>query len=59
MKRFRFPKVPWLYFTRALGTLALIYEVVVDKVDKPSVMVVVGALILGTEAFSRDRSSKE
>lgn len=45
----------WVYFTRLVGIAALGYEVLIDKVDKPSVMIVVGAMILGTEGLALGR----
>ncbi len=46
-------RVTWLHVTRAVGLAGLAYEVVVDKVDRPSVMIVLGAMILGTESVAR------
>ncbi len=48
-------RVSWLYVTRALGIAGLIWETVFDKVDKPSVMIVLGAMVLGTEGLSLGR----
>ncbi len=45
--------VTWLHVTRLLGLAGLAYEVVVDQTDKPSVMIVLGAMILGTESVAR------
>lgn len=45
--------VTWLHLTRVLGVMGLTYEIVVDKTDKPSVMIVVGAMILGTESVAK------
>ena len=44
-------ELTWLHFTRAAGLGLLFYEAIIDKADKPSVMVVVGAMILGTETL--------
>ena len=41
----------WIHVTRVFGLAGLVYEVVVDKVDKPSVMIVLGAMILGAESI--------
>lgn len=54
MRRFKY-----LYVTRTIGLVALGYEVLVEKVDKPSVMIVVGAMILGTEALSLGRRKSD
>lgn len=48
----------WKYFTRLLGVAALIYEVVVEKADKPALMVVVGSMVVGTEAIQRIMGGK-
>jgi hypothetical protein len=46
-------RAKWLHVTRAAGLAGLAYEVVWDKVDRPSLMIVLGAMILGTESVSR------
>ena len=52
-------ELTWLHFTRLVGVSVLIYEVVVDQVDRPSLMVVIGAMILGTETiFHKDKEKK-
>lgn len=50
--------ITWLHVTRFVGIVALLYEVAVEQVDKPSLMIVIGAMILGTEAFSMGRRNK-
>jgi hypothetical protein len=48
-------RITWTHITRVAGLLALGYEVLVQQADRPSLMIVIGAMILGTEAFMRDR----
>ncbi len=51
--------ITWLHVTRALGLAGLAYEIVVDQTDKPSVMIVIGAMILGTESVARIFNRKD
>lgn len=46
-------RITWLHITRMAGLVGLYYELVYDQIDKPSVMVVIGGMILGTEALAR------
>lgn len=41
----------WIVVTRIMGLAGLVYEIVVDKIDRPSVMIVLGAMILGAESI--------
>ena len=50
-------QITWRHIVRAAGLAALTYEVVVDQVDRPSLMIVIGSMILGVEMFHRDRES--
>lgn len=50
MRKFWGRNPTWIHFTRIIGLAGLVYEVVVDKTDKPSVMIVLGTMILGAES---------
>lgn len=45
-------RVKWLYVTRVLGICGLGYEIVFDKTEKPMVLMILGMMILGTEAMA-------
>jgi hypothetical protein len=49
-------RVTWTHLTRAAGLIGLAYEITVDKIDRPTVLIVLGSMILGVEAFRKDRS---
>ncbi len=52
-------RVTWLHVTRTIGLAALIYEVIGDAADRPSLMIVVGAMILGTEGLALGRKKHD
>lgn len=52
-------RLSWLHLTRTVGIAILIYEVVADQVDRPSLMIVVGAMILGTEGLALGRKKSD
>ena len=42
-------RVTWIHVCRVLGVAGLAYEILIDKIDKPTVLIVLGMMVVGAE----------